>query len=513
MPTIATSRLLAPLDRLVGALTDPLRRERAVVVVLAAYAVVWTLYGVLAKASQDVQFDMAELAVWSREPALGYPKHPPLAAWLVHGWFKLFPVSDWALYLLAMTCAAVALWTAWRLFARFLDAEKRVVALALLTLVPFFNFLALRFDHNAVLIPLWPAVTLWFIRSFETRGAGWAALAGAGAAAAMLGKYWSIFLLAGLGLAALIDPRRGAYFRSHAPWITIAVGGLVLAPHVAWLVAHDFAPFSYALAAHGVNVFMTLVSVTGYLAGAAGYVALPVLLVLGSSLPSLAALADMLKPPTPERRFAAVAFWVPLLLPALVALAIGLELNSTWTMSAWTLLPVVLLSSPLVSIGRPAVLAMVAFAVLLPPVMTAAAPAIAVAVHRAGVAPAGAHARLLAERISHEWRQTTDRPLLLIGGDLDLAYGAAFYVTDGPTAFPVSLPHHAPPVDAERIARQGIALVCHGGCTHKAVRAKMEAIAADGPAGRRVEVDIDRSYLGVAGKPAHYLIITVPPRP
>ena len=41
-----------------------------------------------------------------------------------------------------------------------------------------------------------------------------AALAGAFAAAAMYGKYWSIFLLLGLGLAALIDRRRAAYFRS-----------------------------------------------------------------------------------------------------------------------------------------------------------------------------------------------------------------------------------------------------------------------------------------------------------
>ena len=60
------------------------------------------------------------------------------------------------------------------------------------------------------------------------------------AAAAMLGKYWSIFLLAGLALAALVDARRAVFFRSHAPWITIAVGALLLAPHLAWLVAHDF---------------------------------------------------------------------------------------------------------------------------------------------------------------------------------------------------------------------------------------------------------------------------------
>ena len=145
---------------------------------------------------------------------------------------------------------ALTLWIAWRLAARFLDAEKRVVGLALLTLVPFFNFHALKFNVNTVLMPVWAATTLWFLRSFETRRLLDAALAGLGAAAAMYGKYWSVFLLLGLGVAALADPRRAAYFRSPAPWVTIAVGALALAPHGLWLIRNDFVPFSYAVAIH-----------------------------------------------------------------------------------------------------------------------------------------------------------------------------------------------------------------------------------------------------------------------
>ena len=164
---MSPSRLLLPADRLVAALADPARRERTVLGVLAAYVALWTLYGAFAKASQDIHFDMAELAAWSRELAFGYSKHPPLAAWLVRAWFTLFPSADWAYYLLAMTVVAVALWIAWRLSGRYLDGEKRVVALALLTLIPFYNFHALKFNPNTVLLPLWAATTLWFIRSFE----------------------------------------------------------------------------------------------------------------------------------------------------------------------------------------------------------------------------------------------------------------------------------------------------------------------------------------------------------
>jgi 4-amino-4-deoxy-L-arabinose transferase-like glycosyltransferase len=446
--------------------------------------------------------------------------HPPLAAWLVRGWFSLFPLADWAFYLLAITFASLALWLAWRLFARFLDPQKRVVALALLTLIPFFNFHVLKFDHNAVLMPLWPLATLCFLRSFETRSAPWAALAGAAAALAMLGKYWSIVLLAGLGLAALVDPRRGSYFRSAAPWITVAVGAVVLAPHVAWLVVHDFVPFAYVRDAHERDFLATLKSVGGYLGGAAGYAALPVLLALAASRPSGAALADMLDPRSPGRRFAAAAFWVPLLLPCLVALATGLEVNSTWTGAGWTLLPVVLLASPLIVISRQAMLASVAFAALLPPLRAAAAPAIAIAAHRAGVPPPAAHGQLLAERLQHEWRQVTDRPLRLVGGELDLAYTAAFYLPDHPVAYPTGMPHLAPWVDPTRIARDGISLVCYsrddnlGGrtCVHHGMIEDFEAMAARAPGSRRVEVEITRSYLGIAGEPVRYLIFSVPPQ-
>ena len=499
------------LVRLAAALADRRRGERAVIWFLLAYTIVWTLYGILAKSSQDLHFDMSELVGLSREPALGYPHHPPLAAFVVKLWFLILPFADWAYYLLGIALAALSLWIAWRLLGRYLDGEKRAAGLLLLTFIPFFNFHALKFNINSVLIPLWAVTTLWFIRSFETRSRLYAALAGLGAAACMLGKYWSIFLLAGLAIAVLLDRRRGAYFRSAAPYITIGVGLLALVPHLAWLVAYDFSPFVFALDAHGRKSFAkAVIGALNYLAGSAAYVALPVALTFWLFRPSAASLRDALWPVGAQRRLAAMAFWATLVLSLPVALMAGFELKALWTMSAWTLLPVVLLSSPRIQVTRRALAQLLAIAIALPLVMTAAAPAIAYAIHQAGVFYSQAHARLLAPEIARVWRETTDRPLLLVGGDGGLAYGAAFYLPARPSVFSWLSRRESPWVDDARLAREGMAAICLAR-DQSCVR-RMNALAARSPAGRRSEIEVSRNFLGVPGAPERYLITTMPPR-
>src|SRR5579871_1385366 len=380
------TRVSALLDRLIAALTDPARRERAILPVLAGYCALWALYGAIAKGSQDVHFDMGEMVAWSRETFWGTPKHPPFGAWLVRAWFSVFPLADWAYYLFAMVLATLALWIAWKVAGRYLDAEKRVAGVALLTLVPFFNFHALKFNANTVMIPLWVAATALFLRSYEERNPVWAVFAGLAAAAAMLGKYWSFVLLLGLGLAALADARRAAYFRSSAPWATIAAGLLALSPHVVWLDAHDFTPFTYAMETHPGTLFDSVRSGVGYVAGAVGYAVVPLLLVALAAWPmSLAALRDTVWPAVPERRLVVLAFALPLALTIVLAVAAREQVVSLWAIGSMTLLPVVLLSSPAVTIPKIAVRRIVAIAVAFPLIALALSPVIALVIHRQGV--------------------------------------------------------------------------------------------------------------------------------
>jgi 4-amino-4-deoxy-L-arabinose transferase-like glycosyltransferase len=494
------------LDLLYAALIDPARRKRAAIGTLLSYLLLWTLYAVVAKSSQDFHVDMAELIVWSRDLAFGFRKHPPLAAMVVSLWFNIFPIASWSYYLLSVSAATLALWVAWLLSADYLDAEKRVVGLALLTLIPFFNFLALTFNVNAILMPLWGATALWFLRSFRTKSIVYAALAGLGAAACLYAKYWSVFLLFGLGIAALMDAERANYFRSRAPWVTIIVSAALLIPHVVWLIEHDFVPVTYAIAVHGDKAFgEAALGISKYLRDCLLYIAVPLTVTLVAARPPSSVLVDMVWPNDSDRRLVALSFWGPLLSPVGAALIAGFKPVGLWSMSMWTLLPVMLLSPPTLVVDRRNARNILALAIAVPIVSLLVSPAVAIVIHKIGsVRPFAAHAQLLAKRVDEAWAAASVQPLRFVDGDADVAYEVATYAGDRPRALP-----DMPLVKPMKIARDGRVIVCYADteCARKAL-----AHASREPTCRWIETNITRNYLGVGGTPQRYVILVIPPK-
>jgi hypothetical protein len=498
------------LNRLLDALSDPKRSAGAIAVTLLVYCALWTLYATISRSSQDIHFDMGEMVAWSRELALGTPKHPPLPIWLTALWFGVFPPQEWAFYLLSMATATVALWVIWMIAGWYLPGEKRVAGLALITLVPFFNFLAIKYNANTAMTPTWALTTWFFLRSFESRSTGWAALAGLAAAAAMLAKYWAVILLIGLGIAALADPRRAGYFRSAAPYVTVVVGAAALAPHLWWLYDHGFAAFGYALESHPATLFEALRSGVVYVASAVGYIAIPVLMAVAVARPSRVAIADTLWPADPSRRTVVVAFALPLLLPIVAAIIAREDVIPIWTLSTMTLLPVALLSSPLATLPRAGIVRILAIAIALPIVCLLASPFVALAIHLRGVENYGTHYRLVAQDVEKLWHEATGRPLRLVGGTANLLYGSMFYFADRPSDYEIASPQLTPWVDDARIARDGIALYCpvaDGPCMKA-----LDAWAARSGGSKRSEIEVSRRFLGSADKPERYVVLIIPPR-
>ena len=507
---LSSPRLLAPIERLIDALCDPARRTRAMLGLAVVYALAWTLYAVVAKSTQDINTDMAELVVWTRELALGYPKHPPFTVWLIKAWFAVFPLTDWAYYLLAGLMLGTSLLLAFLLAGEWLQGEKRAAVPFLLAVIPFYNFLGLKFDHNTALIPLW-ALTLWaFMRSYDTRHVGWAVLAGLAAAASILTKYWSVLLLASLFIAALADRRRNAYFRSAAPWISGALFVLAVEPHAVWLVREGFQPFTYvAVKRAALSIPEWLHSLVEFSAGTFGYASPALLLGLYLARPSLAATRDSWLPRDNERRTAAVLFWAPLLLPFLAAALTRTVLLSLWNTPALNLLPVMMLSSPLVVLARERVVRVATAAAIFTALALIASPLVAVAVLELGVENHAAYGRLVAAELEREWKQVTDKPIRLLAGPFYLANTTAFYIGDRPSTYADFSSYLSPWVDARRIVRQGIAIACPVDDPECLV--DLDKIVSQGLPGRRTEVELRRHWLGLAGAPRRFVLAVVPP--
>jgi 4-amino-4-deoxy-L-arabinose transferase-like glycosyltransferase len=555
-------RIDGELGRLLDALSDPKRRDRTVLAVLAAYCAAWTVYAVIAKASQDFHFDMGEMVAWSREVTFGTPKHPPLPAWLTGAWFAAFPLTSWSYDLFTMVNAAVAMWVAFVVSTRYLDGVKSAVALAFLSLVPFYNFHAFKFNANSAMLPWWALTTWLFLRSFEAQagsapfrsagvppapssasspageeemqagrprsrlnGLGFAVLAGVAAAGAMMVKYWAIVLLLGLVIAAVSDPRRKSYFASAAPYMTVAAGAAALSPHLAWLWLHDFSSFGYALDSHPGTRLDAFVSGLGYFAGALGYAAVPIAMTVlaarsgpassaqaGSApaAPASVTISDVVWPHDPPRRLAVLVFFLPLALPTLLAVISSEKVVSLWAFGGMTLLPVVLLSSRRIVVSRAVAIRALAFAVAFPVLAVAAAPVVAVVTHLNGVSNYANQYSLIADAAGRFWHETTGRPLRLIGSYDNVMNGSVFYFPDRPSTLDLLTPAVTPWADDARIAREGVLLFCPVAETRCMDAMNVRAAAA--PAVRRTEVDISRTFLGIAGLVTRYAIVAIPPQ-
>jgi 4-amino-4-deoxy-L-arabinose transferase-like glycosyltransferase len=498
------------LRRAIDAWLDRSGDGSATLILLLIFVAAWTVYHVISNASVGVHPDLAEIYAWSRHPSPGYYKHPPLGALIGAAWFAVFPAADWSFRLLAMANAAAGLYFVDLIARRYLDGDKRLLVLLLLLLTPFYQFLSERFASNQTLLSTWPFAVYCFLRAYETRALHWSAAAGFAAALAMLGKYYSIYLIGGLIIAALAHPARWAYLKSPSPWISITVGVLVLAPHLYWLQATGFQPFVYAFDVHGgTPYFLVFTKSAEYVAGALAYVALPVATYLIIVRPDRQTLKEALWPQDADRRILVVLLAAPLLLPVLLAPVLRVRIVSLWTMQAWFLLPIVLLAPANVHLPRAAARRAGFLVLLMTIVCLLAAPLVALAFHRIGTKEGRADYRGVGEALTREWHATVGRPMTIVIGGVDLAEGVAFYSPDHPDAVPFGSLRLAPWVTPERLRREGWAIACRIQDTACVSHARQ--LLAMNPSGRAVEIETARSFLGIPGMPSRFLLSIVPP--
>ncbi len=245
----------------------------------AVHAVLWTVVLINLKTGQDVHMDVAEAFAWGQKFLLGYGKHPPLSGWVTGVWFRIFPVTDWATYALAMATLGCSLVICWLVALRVVDGRRAFFVVVMLALYPIFNFKGFKYNPDLLQLVTLPLVVLAYLDAFEKRSVKsgvWLGLAGA---LAMMTKYWALTVIGAVGLAALIHPARLLFLRSPAPWVAIATFAVAMIPHVTWLIGVNFVPLTYAGETYELSSFaQTVQLVLGYLGHNLALLALPVAL-------------------------------------------------------------------------------------------------------------------------------------------------------------------------------------------------------------------------------------------
>lgn len=384
------------------------------------YAVCWAAG--MAWSYRAPTLDSAEQLVWSYSLEGGYWKHPPMPSWILHGLAAAFGPSVALPFFAAQACTAIALALMWRLGCEFMSPQRSLAAAALGALVGYHGWSAYEYNHDTVLLPFQAAMFLaaWFaLRS--GRWSAWA-LAGACAGAGLLVKYVAVFPLA--ALAVYFACHRRLHTRRQLAGIALAtlVAAAICAPHIVWLVRHDFPPFRYAhaVAAHAPDAASWLRNIATFLFWQLAQAA-PLLLVLAWAWRRRPAPAPAEATPPRDRLFLWAAGVGPCAILLAYALATGTQLEPRWGSTlflgvGWLLMDMLpnraAITSQLLRASAWMQLA-VWVAVAL------AQPALIAALHWPG--RANFPGRQFAALAMDTWRQSTGEPLRLVLGDVWLA--------------------------------------------------------------------------------------------
>ncbi|MBP9752849.1 MAG: glycosyltransferase family 39 protein [Proteobacteria bacterium] len=220
------------------------KSNQRVALFILAHVVLWTFIPVFLKSW--ICKDMTEHYLWGLEMQWGYYRHPPFLSWLINWWFMVFPTNNFTYYLLSQINIATGFIFIYLTVSRLLNKEKAYVSVIMLELV-YFYFFSFKLHHDSILLSLWPICYFFAYQAFkDDRFISWVML-GIFAAIAMLTKYFSVILLLSLFAFYIFQNRNNLLkaFLKPGPFVAIALFLALMTPHILWLIDNDFIPFKY----------------------------------------------------------------------------------------------------------------------------------------------------------------------------------------------------------------------------------------------------------------------------
>jgi 4-amino-4-deoxy-L-arabinose transferase-like glycosyltransferase len=212
-------------------------------VFLAVHFAVWTVMPALIYA--NLPLDLIEALVYGREWQLGYDKLPPLPWWLIELAHRAFD-GDIAYYAIAQIAVLVAFALVFAMARPLVGAIGALVAVLIIDGLHYFQYTAVKFNHDVIQLPLWALAGYAFHAALRRGGLGSWCLLGLAIGGALWAKYFVVMLAVPYALFMLVDRQARHAFATAGPWLALGVALAVAAPHIVWLFQSDFLPFAYA---------------------------------------------------------------------------------------------------------------------------------------------------------------------------------------------------------------------------------------------------------------------------
>ena len=207
---------------------------------------IWTLIPALSNV--NLPLDTIEHLAWASNLDWGFNKHPPLVAFVLNFFFKIFGNQDWAYYFLSQIFIIIAFYTVYKFSDEFFNSKKLALfSVLLLEGIFFYNFTTPEFNVNVCLIPFWALSVYYTWRCIKFHKTSDYVFLGLFIGLGILSKYLFIYLVIGIKLLFLYLIKKGKKIKFLNYFIAGSLVFLILLPHIIWLIKNDYITIVYGL--------------------------------------------------------------------------------------------------------------------------------------------------------------------------------------------------------------------------------------------------------------------------
>ena len=220
-----------------------------------SHLIIWTI--VPSITNNNLPLDTIETLAWGSNLDWGFDKHPPMSAFFIEVFYKIFGAQDWAYYLLSQIFVLIAFYYVFKFASEILkNINLALISILLIESIYFYNFTTPEFNVNVCQLPFWSLVVYysWRIYSSKDIKLSDCFLVGIFAAIGFLSKYLFIYLLISIDLLFIYL----IFFKQTKKFdfkylITLEVFLVLLIPHLIWLNNNDFVSIFYGLKRTGLE--------------------------------------------------------------------------------------------------------------------------------------------------------------------------------------------------------------------------------------------------------------------